>query len=39
MGIELPEAQCKMLVRYMKRIFEREAFQESLSEAEREMRD
>jgi stringent starvation protein A len=39
MGIELPEAQCKMLVRYMKRIFERDAFQESLSEAEREMRD
>ncbi|NVK43321.1 MAG: stringent starvation protein A [Oceanospirillaceae bacterium] len=39
MGIELPEAQCKPLLRYMKRIFERDAFQESLSEAEREMRD
>ncbi|WP_188860859.1 stringent starvation protein SspA [Marinobacterium nitratireducens] len=39
MGIELPEAQCKALLRYMKRIFERDAFQESLSEAEREMRD
>ncbi|KEA65404.1 Stringent starvation protein A [Marinobacterium lacunae] len=39
MGIELPEAQCKPLVGYMKRLFERESFQESLSEAEREMRD
>ncbi len=39
MGIELPEVQCKPLLRYMKRIFERDAFQESLSEAEREMRD
>ncbi|MBR9885290.1 MAG: stringent starvation protein A, partial [Oceanospirillales bacterium] len=39
MGIELPEAQCKPLIGYMKRLFERESFQESLSEAEREMRD
>lgn len=39
LGIELPEAQCKPLVRYMKRLFERESFQASLSEAEREMRD
>lgn len=39
MGIELPEAQCKPLMLYMERLFEREAFQESLSEVEREMRD
>lgn len=39
MGIELPEAQCKPLIRYMKRLFERESFQASLSDAEREMRD
>jgi len=39
LGIELPEAQCKPLLRYMDRLFEREAFQLSLSEAEREMRD
>jgi RNA polymerase-associated protein len=39
MGIELPEAQCGPLLSYMKRIFEREAFQTSLSEAEKEMRD
>lgn len=39
MGIELPEAQCKPLVEYMKRLFSRESFRESLSDAEREMRD
>ncbi len=39
MGIELPEAQCKPLLQYMQRLFERESFQESLSEFEREMRD
>ncbi|MGB0662308.1 MAG: stringent starvation protein SspA [Pontibacterium sp.] len=39
MGIELPEAQCKDLLKYMDRIFSRESFQASLSEAEREMRD
>ncbi len=39
LGIELPEAQCKPLVKYMERLFERESFQMSLSEAEREMRD
>lgn len=39
MGVELPEAQCKPLIAYMKRLFERESFQESLSETEREMRD
>ncbi|WP_027856117.1 glutathione S-transferase N-terminal domain-containing protein [Marinobacterium jannaschii] len=39
MGIELPEDQCKPLIKYMQRLFQRESFQESLSEAEREMRD
>lgn len=39
MGIELPEAQCKPLIAYMDRLFERESFQASLSDAEREMRD
>ncbi len=39
LGIELPEAQCKPLIKYMERLFERESFQMSLSEAEREMRD
>jgi RNA polymerase-associated protein len=39
MGIEIPEAQCKPLVKYMERLFNRESFQESLSEVERELRD
>lgn len=39
LGVELPEAQCKDLLKYMERLFEREAFQVSLSEEEREMRD
>ncbi len=39
LGIELPEKQCKPLLQYIDRLFEREAFQASLSEAEREMRD
>lgn len=39
MGIELPQAQCAPLFSYMKRLFERESFQLSLSEAEKEMRD
>ncbi|WP_428035570.1 stringent starvation protein SspA [Amphritea sp.] len=39
LGVELPEAQCKDLIKYMARLFEREAFQISLSEEEREMRD
>lgn len=39
MGIELPDAQCKHLLAYMDRLFDREAFQESLSEAEREIRE
>ncbi|WP_421864842.1 stringent starvation protein SspA [Motiliproteus sp.] len=37
LGIELP-AQAKPLEQYMDRLFEREAFQQSLSETEREMR-
>lgn len=39
LGVELPEDQCKPLLKYMERLFERESFQASLSEAEREMRD
>lgn len=39
LGIELPEKQCKHLLQYMERMFERDSFQASLSEAEREMRD
>lgn len=39
LGIDLPEAQCKPMLRYMSRIFKREAFQASLSDVEREMRD
>jgi len=39
LGVELPEVQCKPLLKYMERLFERESFQASLSEAEREMRD
>lgn len=38
-GIELPEKQAKPLLQYMERLFERESFIASLSEAEREMRD
>lgn len=39
LGIELPEKQCKPLLQYMERLFERESFQSSLSEAEREIRE
>lgn len=39
LGIELPEKQCKPLLQYMERLFERDAFQASLSEAEREMHE
>ncbi len=39
LGVELPEAQSKELIKYMDRLFERESFQLSLSEEEREMRD
>jgi len=38
LGVELPEKQCKALFDYMQRLFERESFQASLSNAEREMR-
>ncbi len=38
MGIELP-VQAKPVLDYAKRLFERESFQESLTEAEREMRE
>lgn len=38
LGIELPEAQTKPLHKYMERLFSRESFIESLSEAEKEMR-
>ena len=38
LGIELPEKKVKPLLKYMHTIFERESFQASLSEAEREMR-
>lgn len=38
MEIEIPEKQHKALHAYMKRVFERESFQASLSKAEREMR-
>jgi RNA polymerase-associated protein len=38
-GIELPDRQTRPLKRYMQRIFERDAFQASLSEAEMEMRE
>jgi RNA polymerase-associated protein len=39
MGIDLPEKQTKDLHEYMERLFERESFQASLSEAEQEMRE
>lgn len=39
LGIELPEKQVKHMLEYMDRIFDRESFQVSLSELEREMRD
>lgn len=39
LGIELPEKQCKPLLQYMERLFDRDAFQASLSDREREMRD
>jgi RNA polymerase-associated protein len=38
LGVELPEEQCEHLIEYMNRLFEREAFQEALSEYERELR-
>ena len=39
MGIELPAKQAKSMLVYMDRIFDRDAFQASLSEAEMDMRD
>jgi len=38
MGIELNDAQAKPIITYMERMFERESFQVSLSELEKEMR-
>ena len=39
MGIELPPKQAKSILVYMDQIFDRDAFQASLSEAEMDMRD
>ncbi|MGK0444001.1 MAG: RNA polymerase-associated protein [Bermanella sp.] len=39
LGIDLPEKQTKDIHVYMERLFERESFQASLSEAEQEMRE
>lgn len=38
LGIELPAKQCKALLDYAERMFERDSFQASLSEQEREIR-
>lgn len=38
LGIELPARQCKALLDYAERMFERDSFQASLSEQEREIR-
>ena len=38
LGIDLPERQAAPMLEYMERLFEREGFQESLSELEREIR-
>lgn len=38
LGIDLDEKKVKPLIRYMKELFDRDSFQQSLSEAEREMR-
>lgn len=37
--IELPEKQCKAMLKYMERMFAREAFLASLSDAERDLRN
>lgn len=39
LGIDIPENQGQHLLAYMKRIFSREGFRESLSEAEKEIQD
>ena len=38
MGVDLPAKQAKPLIDYAERLFDRDAFQVSLSEAERELR-
>ena len=38
LGVEIPQEQAKALHKYMELVFSRESFQESLSEAEQEMR-
>ena len=38
MGIDLPEKQCKHLLKYMDRVFQRESFQVSLTDVERDIR-
>ena len=37
-GVDIPKEQAKALYKYMDLVFARESFQESLSEAEQEMR-
>ena len=37
-GVELPEKECELLLNYADRLFERESFQASLSDAERGLR-
>ncbi|PCJ20212.1 MAG: stringent starvation protein A [Gammaproteobacteria bacterium] len=37
-GVELPEKECEAMLNYADRLFERESFQASLSDAERELR-
>ncbi len=39
LGVELPEASTKPIAAYMERIFERDSFQKSLTELEREIRE
>ena len=39
MGIKLPEVEGKSIIKYMKRIFERESIHASLTDAEREIRE
>lgn len=38
MGIELPEKQCKPMIKYMDKLFDRESFQVALSDIERDIR-
>jgi RNA polymerase-associated protein len=38
-GIELPDKQCRPLLKYAERLFERDGFQASLTEEEQDMRD